>query len=109
MAQKVELLILNAEKRKENEGLVVVSSTCPECGKPHFLGMTLNDFRAYAAERMADEIFPDEPADIRELLITGICSECWDKLFPKEEQYFFYIKYKFNLFFINLFVNFIEK
>lgn len=84
MAQKVELLILNAENRKENEGLVVINTTCPQCGKQHYLGMTVNDFRAYAAERLADEVFPDESADVRELLITGVCPECWDKLFPKE-------------------------
>lgn len=86
MAQKVELLILNAETRGENEGLVVLTSTCPECGKQHFLGMTTADFRAYAAERLADEVFPDEPADVRELLITGVCPECWDKLFPNDEE-----------------------
>lgn len=85
MAQKVELLILNAENRKENKGLIVINTICPECGKQHFLGMTISDFRAYAAERLADEVFPDESADVRELLITGICPECWDKLFPKDE------------------------
>lgn len=86
MAQKVELLILNAEKRREDEGLVVLTPICPECGKQHFLGMTMDDFRAYAAERMADEVFPDEPPEIRELLISGTCPECWNKMFPPEEE-----------------------
>lgn len=85
MAKKVELLILNAEKRKENEGLVVINSTCFSCGRQHFLGMRVNDFRAYVTERMADEVFPDEPPEIRELLISGTCPECWDKLFPEEK------------------------
>lgn len=86
MAEKVEMLILNAENRRENEGLVVINTTCPECGKQHFLGMTVNDFRAYAAELLVDEVFPDESADVRELLITGVCQECLDKLFPKDYE-----------------------
>lgn len=84
MAEKAELLILNAQKCKEYEGLVVVNTICPECGRRHYLGMTVDDFRDYAADCLVDEVFPDEPTDVRELLITGTCPECWDKLFPKE-------------------------
>jgi hypothetical protein len=31
-------------------------------------------------------IFKDLGADERELLISGTCGECWDKLFPKEDE-----------------------
>lgn len=86
MAKKVELLILNVEKCRKDEGLVVINTTCPECGKQHYLGMTVDDFRDYAVDCLVDKVFPDESADVRELLITGTCPECWDKLFPKEEQ-----------------------
>ena len=30
--------------------------------------------------------FPDLTADQREILISGICPECWDKIFPPEED-----------------------
>lgn len=83
MAQKAEVLILNEKKwRKDKEAIVVICTTCPECGKEHLLGMTTEDFQSDA---LVSDTFSDEPSEIRELLITGTCSECWDKLFPKDE------------------------
>lgn len=85
MAKKVELLILNAEKCRKDEGIVVINTTCPECGKDHYLGMNLDDFREYKAYGLLHGTFKNESTNVRELLITGTCPECWDKLFPEED------------------------
>ena len=39
------------------------------------------------AERMLmQDIFPDLSITDRELLISGTCAECWDKMFPTDGE-----------------------
>lgn len=39
------------------------------------------------AERMfMQDIFPELSVGDRELLISGTCSKCWDKLFPEDDE-----------------------
>jgi hypothetical protein len=35
--------------------------------------------------KFMQDIFPELPIEDRELLISGTCGTCWDKLFPHEE------------------------
>lgn len=39
------------------------------------------------SERMpVQDIFPELPAATRELLISGTCMSCWDRLFPEDDE-----------------------
>ena len=38
-----------------------------------------------AERKFMQDIFPELPIEDRELLISGTCGTCWDKLFPHEE------------------------
>lgn len=36
--------------------------------------------------RPIQEVFPDMRPEHREMFITGLCPECWDKMFGYEEE-----------------------
>lgn len=66
---------------------ITVKTRCPECGQFHEVEVFENDFNDYkSGKKHPQEAFPYLSADERELLITGICGECWEKLFPREED-----------------------
>lgn len=60
---------------------------CPICGSKHIV--TINDMEAYekwqSHELCIQEAFPDMSLSDRELLISGICNECFNKIFKDEE------------------------
>ena len=64
---------------------VKVSVVCPFCGKENFLTLSADDFNAWQNGMSVQDAFPYLSADEREGLITGICPECWDKMFPSDD------------------------
>lgn len=53
---------------------------CPLCGTEYEMNMTDEQYNKYIkGEDNIQNIFPDWPADEREMLITGICGKCWDQ------------------------------
>lgn len=69
---------------------VKIETTCPICGKVHFVEVDEDKLdlaeMVIGREIHAQTAFPDMPAPERELLITGIDNECWQKLFGQEED-----------------------
>lgn len=68
----------------------VVSTVCPMCGKSHGIWMKLADWREGCrrvdAGAFMQDAFPKLTNSQRELLMTGTDSECWDRLFGREED-----------------------
>ena len=62
--------------------MINVSTTCPCCGGENIVSMTEKQHNEYTAGyKNIQLIFPEwSPAD-RELLITGICGNCWKNIF----------------------------
>jgi hypothetical protein len=58
------------------------------CEQDKTLTVPLGQYEEWVSERggTVQSIFKDLGADERELLISGTCGECWDKLFPKEDE-----------------------
>lgn len=55
---------------------------CVRCDKPVHMVALIDSLDEYVnGDKSIQECFPDEPADWREMLITGICPECWNKIF----------------------------
>lgn len=53
---------------------------CPLCGTEYEMNMTDEQYNKYIeGEDNIQNIFPDWPADEREMLISGICGKCWDQ------------------------------
>lgn len=66
-----------------------VVTNCPCCGKENVVRLTTEqwiryDLFLYGREHIQD-VLPDLSAGERELLMTGICTECWKKLKEDEE------------------------
>jgi len=60
-------------------------TTCPLCGQDHFVDLDEEQYEKYlTAQRISD--IPRLSTDERELLISGICSECWDRELKPTEQ-----------------------
>ena len=62
-------------------------ATCRDCGRefhsPPFDESKLDELET----RHVQDVFPDwSPADRELYFITGICGDCWKKLFPPEEE-----------------------
>ena len=75
------------EFRKINDKEANLICVCTKCQKEVTLKVQINDFMdwRYGGRHIAlafDYLSPDE----REILISGICSECFDKIFKKEES-----------------------
>lgn len=58
-----------------------IACRCPECGDLNFVRVEKNDYYAWKRGTKVQVAFPYLNADQRELLMTGICPPCWDKMF----------------------------
>jgi hypothetical protein len=57
---------------------------CEECSKIYTLEIDRKDRADHQAGKYAQDAFPYLSADERELLISGVCGECYNKIFPAE-------------------------
>ena len=61
---------------------------CRLCGESKWLDCTVEQMMEYALprteRRLMQEIFPDLSIQDRELLISGTCDTCWQKMFGSE-------------------------
>lgn len=55
---------------------------CPMCGQRHTLEVEEDDYKKYInGEGYVQTIFPYLSSDEREMLISGMCPDCWKRLF----------------------------
>lgn len=61
--------------------------TCPCCGKEQVVTVDVNRYEAWRrGELMIQHALPDLTPDQREVLLSGICPECWDKMFKEDPE-----------------------
>jgi hypothetical protein len=53
---------------------------CVWCAKWYVIRVSSADLRRHRDGLLAQDAFPYLPADLRELLITATCPDCWDRL-----------------------------
>lgn len=70
---------------KFNDG-VYVGRKCPFCGEYHEVLVSEADLAAWQGGELVQNAFPYLSADEREILISGICSDCWSKMFSEDEE-----------------------
>lgn len=58
---------------------VNVKTVCPLCEKENIITVDKEKFEKYQNGELIQNCFPEMKPEIREMLITGICPECWDK------------------------------
>lgn len=63
------------------EEMMNVETVCPSCGGKHFVRVNREHFKAWREDGvLIQQAMPELSADDRELLISGICADCWEKL-----------------------------
>lgn len=62
---------------------------CRMCRKTHSLAVGIEDYLIFDMPNRPhiQDIFPYLTPAERELLISGICGECWEKMFPPEPEF----------------------
>ena len=72
---------------RENKKEVIVVTVCPMCGHANEIAVNEEDYYDWSFDgALVQDAFPYLSADEREMLISGICPKCWDKLFGEEEE-----------------------
>ena len=80
---------------KSSHGLIaahdICARRCTHCQRIRIIGAPIEKVRLWkAAPRkirpLIQKAFPDLPIDEREMIKTGICPTCWDKMFAEEES-----------------------
>ena len=68
------------------EHIYVYDIPCIECKRFTTIGMKGEDLFKYNQGKYIQESFPYIPIEYRELLMSGICPDCFDVLFPEEDN-----------------------
>lgn len=63
-----------------------IEKRCPHCGKLQTLEVNEVQFSDWLAGKNTQIAFPDLSADQREILMSGICPECWEDIFQDEDE-----------------------
>jgi hypothetical protein len=60
---------------------LTVTATCHRCGTEHLLRVNLDDWLTYESSvGLIQNILPYLTPAERELLISGTCGDCWEKM-----------------------------
>lgn len=65
---------------------ISISTTCPYCHKKYIVNVEEQDYHDWTYKRLVQECFPYLSSAERELLISGTCKECWNKMFKPFEE-----------------------
>jgi hypothetical protein len=68
--------------------MIKVIVVCPDCGKEQVIELTTSEYAELRdPNRRHIQVFLARlSADEREAFVTGICAECWDKIFNGTEE-----------------------
>ena len=65
---------------------VIITVTCPKCKNDITIMVKLGDWLDFLnRKKLIQHCFPYLTTDQRELLMSGICGECWNKVFKDED------------------------
>lgn len=63
-----------------------IQATCNMCKTDHYFEATEHQLDRYRSGEHIQDVFPNLSAGERELLISGVCGTCFDKLFSGFED-----------------------
>ena len=64
----------------------IVTRPCPFCGRSHEVEVNDMDYLDWQDGELVQDAFPYLSAGERELLVSGICPTCWDKMFKTNDD-----------------------
>ena len=63
-----------------------ITEACRKCGDRHTMLVCITDYADWQMGKYIQDAMPYLSADERELLISGICGPCFDKMFGDSEE-----------------------
>lgn len=63
----------------------VKSLNCPHCGDTETIELTEPEWDSLRKRDYVQDALSRFPPDVRERFITGICGDCWNKIFGGDE------------------------
>lgn len=67
--------------------MIKVKTTCPACHHEKYVYVYKEDYAKYKnGEGLIQDLMPYLNDGDRGLLMTGICKDCWDSMFPEDEK-----------------------
>jgi hypothetical protein len=71
----------------DNSELNAFTVDCKYCGVQHVIILPEIDIYKWAVEgELIQNAFPYLCADVRELMISNTCGECWDKFYGSSDE-----------------------
>ena len=78
--------ILNIKKIEEGR-YNIESPECIHCKETATIEITATQLWAMNNGAHAQEVLPNETAEVRERFISGTCGTCWNRIFGNEDEY----------------------
>ena len=66
---------------KEQDTTITLKKQCHMCSKEFTIEVPTNGYFAWCSGERIQKAMSDVPPEERELLISGICGKCFDKMF----------------------------
>ena len=66
--------------------MMTIITECPWCGEEHEVEVSFEGYLAWQNGESIQVAMPQLSANEREMLISGVCPECWKKAFSYEEE-----------------------
>lgn len=73
-------------KKLFDKDLIEYNAPCPICGKQQTIKVYLVSLEAYRNDALLQDAFPNPTPAEREAIKTGICLDCWDKMFEDPDE-----------------------
>ena len=70
----------------ESFGFMNIDVTCWKCNTEHLISVEREAYESWQNGELIQDALFMLSADQREMLLSGTCGECWDKLFPNEDE-----------------------
>jgi hypothetical protein len=75
------MFTLHKITKNEELNYLVSSHPCPECSSTMSVEITPDKLYAYNQGAYAQDVLSAYDAGVRERFISGMCENCWDKMF----------------------------
>lgn len=66
--------------------MMTITTTCPFCGRSTDVLVDEVEYGCWLEGMSIQDAMPDLSPDEREMLISGICPNCWEQMFGSDED-----------------------
>ena len=79
------MMLIKPQILEDKGDSLLLNVICPMCNGSNEIEVSKKGLDKYHKGALIQVAFPELSNDQRELLLSGICIECWDKTFKEDE------------------------